>query len=239
MASLTGSSPGSRRRFGKRGALALAVVLAVTAGAGEMPDYVRQALAQFSTDVPKGWAYTITTVRHEQQVTERYNPARPPAEQWTLLRHNSQLPSAREIERYAKSRAGGPSAAPQATFQKADLEPGSVELVRADAERGEFRCAFRAESTGADKMLGHLSLRLIVSKRQPHIEQFVLELITPYSPVLGVKMHELLVQMKFAAPGADRPSLPAASSSHFIGRIFFIRVEEDLRVSYSDFVRAD
>lgn len=205
-----------------------------------MPDYMRKALAQFSAEVPQGWAYTLTTVRNEQQVTERYDPARLPAEQWTLLRHNGQAPSASEIEQYAKSRAGGPSATPQATFQKADIEPGSVELVREDAERGEFRCAFRAESTGADKMLGHLALRLIVSKRQPRVERFALELIAPYSPVLGVKMRELQVQMTFAPPEADRPGLPATNSSHFLGRIFFFfTVEENLRVTYSDFARTD
>jgi hypothetical protein len=204
-----------------------------------MPDYLRKALAQFSAEVPKGWAYTLTTVRNDQLVTERYDPARPPAEQWTLLRHNGQAPSAREIEQYAKSRADGPSATPQATFQKADIEPGSVELVREDAERGEFRCTFRAESAGADKMLGHLALRLTVSKQQPRVEQFVLELVAPYSPVLSVKMRELRVQMTFAPPAADRPGLPATNSSHFLGRIFFFfSVEENLRVTYSDFARA-
>ncbi len=239
MASLNGSSPG-RRRLPRLGLLALGAILAVTAGAGEMPDYLRVALAQFSAEVPKGWAYTLTTVRNEQKVTERYNPARPPAEQWTLLRHNGHAPSADEIEQYAKSRAGGPAATPQATFQKTDIEPGSIALVREDAERGEFRCTFREESTGADKMLGHLALRLTVSKRQPRVEQFVLELVAPYSPVLSVKMRELRVQMTFAPPAKDRPGLPATNSSHFLGRIFFfLSVEENLHVTYSDFARTD
>ena len=88
-------------------------------------------------------------------------------------------------------------------------------------------------------MLGHLALRLTVTKRQPHVEKFALELTAPYSPVLGVKMRELLVQMSFGKPAAGRPSLPATNTSHFVGRIFLISVEENLTVTYTDFVRSE
>ena len=87
-------------------------------------------------------------------------------------------------------------------------------------------------------MLGHLSLRLIVSKRQPHVERFSLELRQPYSPVLGVQMRELVVTMDFTPPDNDHPSLPGRSLSHFAGRIFLVPVEENLRYSYSAFARA-
>lgn len=205
-----------------------------------MPHYVREALGKFSTEVPVGWAYTLTTVRNNQDRTSaRFDPARPPAEQWTLLQVNGRAPTARETARYAQVRTGGNAAAPQGTFQKADIEPASVELMREDTARGEFRCAFRAEATGADKMLRHLSLRLTISKQQPHVEKFALELTAPYSPVLGVKMRELLVQMNFGPPGQDRPSLPVANTSHFVGRIFFIGMEENLALTYTDFVRRD
>jgi hypothetical protein len=69
------------------------------------------------------------------------------------------------------------------------------------------------------------------------VEKFVLELKEPYSPVLGVRMRELVVRMNFTPPAADRPSLPATNTSHFLGRIFFIGVEETLTLTYSDLVR--
>jgi hypothetical protein len=124
-------------------------------------------------------------------------------------------------------------------FTKADIEPGSVELIREDEERAEFKCAFRSESAGADKMLAHLQLRLAVHKNAPFIENYQLELLAPYNPILGVKMNGLAVKMTFTAPAADRPSLPAVSTSHFQGRIFFIGTEEKLRVEYSDYTRLE
>lgn len=219
--------------------LALGALLAVASTVAAVPDYVREALGKFSSEVPAGWAYTLTTVRNDDARTAaRFDPARPPADQWTLLDLNGRAPTAKERTQYARARAdGGNSSAPQGTFQKGDIDPASITLVSEDTDRGEFSCGFRAEATGADKMLGHLHLRLTVNKRQPHVEKFALELREPYSPVLGVKMRELLVQMSFTPPGSDRPSLPAVNSSHFLGRIFFIRMEENLTLTYTDLVR--
>ncbi|SDS54245.1 hypothetical protein SAMN05444173_3207 [Opitutus sp. GAS368] len=239
MASSTGSSPVCRLLRPRAGWLGLAAVLAAAICPAAMPDYVREALGKFSTEVPAGWAYTLTTARNaELRTTARFDPAKPPAERWTLLELNGRTPTAKEAAQYAQAATGGNASTPQGAFQKSDIEPGSVELVREDADRGEFRCSFRAAATGADKMLGHLGLRLIISKRQPHVEKSALELTAPYSPILGVQMRELLVQMSFTAPGPDRPSLPLAQSSHFLGRIFFIGTEENLEFTYTDFVRA-
>jgi hypothetical protein len=204
-----------------------------------VPDYVREALGKFNPEVPAGWAYTLTTMRNEDaRTTARFDPAKPPAEQWTLLDLNGRVPTTKESTQYARARtSGGNAAAPQGTFQKGDINPASITLLGEDADRGEFSCSFRAEATGADKMLGHLQLRLTVNKHQPHVEKFALELKEPYSPVLGVKMRELLVKMSFSPPTADRPSLPALNSSHFLGRIFFIGMEENLTLTYSDLVR--
>lgn len=211
--------------------------LATVTAAAAMPDYLRQALGKLSAEVPPGWAYTLTTERDGRQITERYDPSKPPTEQWVLLLSASRPPTQDELDKYASYKASQAPGAMQATFQRGDIEPGSMELVREDAERAEFTCAFREVSANADKMLGHLGLRLTVGKRQPHIEKFTLELRQPYSPVLGVQMRELVVTMDFAPPSNDRPSLPDRSSSHFLGRIFFVPVEENLRIAYSDFTR--
>lgn len=205
----------------------------------EAPDYVRAALVSFNSEPPIGWAYTLTTVRNgDARTTARFDPTRPPMEQWTLLNLNGRPPSAKESAQFSRARAGDTgSAAGQGTFRKGDIEPASITLVREDAERGEFQCAFRETATGADKMLGHLLLNLTVNKRTPHVEKAVLVLKEPYSPVLGVKMRELLVEMTFTAPADGRPGLPASNTSHFLGRIFFIGMEENLALTYSDFAR--
>ena len=216
----------------------LGVLGAAATGRAALPGFVREALAQFSAEVPARWAYTMTTVRNDVSTAERYDPTKLPGEQWTLLRFNGRPPTAEELGKYQRLRAANPSPATQATFTRADIEPGSLQPVREDAERAEFEGGFREESAGADKMLRHLRLRLTVNKRRPHVERFALELREPYMPILGVKMNELAVTMTFTPPAPDRPSLPAVNTSHFAGRIFFIGTEENLRVSYSDFAPA-
>jgi len=204
----------------------------------EMPAYVRTALNTFSTEPPANWAYTLTTVRNnEARSTARFDPTRPYGQQWTLLELNGRKATPNEAEQYARARAGDTAPAnSRGAFQKRDIDPASVTLVTENAERGEFHCTFRPEATGADKMLGHLELVLTIARREPHVEKAVLRLKEPYSPILGVKMRELLVQMSFTAPAGERPSLPIEQNSHFLGRLFFFGMEENLILTYSDFV---
>ncbi len=243
MASSTGSSrsygpptgePGLRR---VAGALLLGAGLLAAVGQAAVPPYLREALDQFTAEVPPGWAYTQTTVRDEESTIERFDPGVSPADQWTLQQHNNRPPDAEALAKYIKFKTASAPPLAQAPFQKSDIDPGSIELLREDGEQAEFTCSFRAESTGSDKMLGHLRLVLTVRKQPTYVEKFALELRAPYSPVLGVKMNELSVQMRFSPPGSDRPSLPAESSSLFGGRIFFVPTAENLRVTYSNFVR--
>lgn len=248
MASSSGSSrrlphpalePGRRLGWCVPGVLVLGALLSAATGTAAMPDYLHEALGKFSAEVPAGWAYTQTTVRNDESTTERFDPSLPPAGQWKLLRHNRRPPTADELGKYAKFKAASAPPLSQAPFHKADIDPGSIELVREDAERAEFSCAFRAEAAGSDKMLRHLRLRLTVRKQPAFVERFTLELRAPYSPVLGVKMNELSVQMRFSPPGPDRPSLPVTSSSLFGGSIFFVPTGENLHVTYTGFTRVE
>lgn len=234
-----GSSPACRRPRRKRWLLACALLWPALPAFAELPDYFRAALATFGTEPPPGWSYTVETVRNDNaRTTARYDPSVPPNAQWTLLELNGRVPTPQEAAQYARARSGAGGAAPQATFRKEDIDPGSVILLKEDAERAEFQARFREVATGSDKMLGHLALRLTINKRLPHVEQAVLELTEPYSPVLGVKMRELVVRMTFTAPADGRPSLPGRNHSHFAGRIFFIGTEENLVLTYSEFRRA-
>jgi len=201
----------------------------------EMPAYLRAALNHFRTDVPDGWAYTLTTRRDDQEFVEQFDPTQPVGSQWTLVSLFGRAPTDDERRKYAQSRPTANAGGPQANFQKGDIEPGSLRLVREDDEHAEFDGTFRAESSGPDKMLGHLTLQLVVHKRGAYVERYRLRLRDSYSPVLFVKMNQLEVEGTFAAPTADGPSLPATLSSHFAGRILFFAKAEKLHVIYSDF----
>jgi hypothetical protein len=212
-------------------------VLAALPAAAEMPGYLRTALTNFNPGVPPGWACTITTTRNDVTLIERFNATAAPGEQWTLLQYEGRSPTPKEQEKYRQSRPPGSPVGPQATFQKADIDPGSLALLSENPETAEFQGSFRKESTGSDKMLGHLILRLTVDKRQSRIAAYSLTLAEPYSPVLAVKMNELEVNATFTPPGPASPSLPATYTSRFKGRMLFIGTEENLRVTYSDFVQ--
>lgn len=239
MASSSGSFPGFLRRSFERGRCAgvfAVFLLSAAAALGDpLPDYLRTALAQFSPNPPKGWAYTLATTRNDQRMVERYEPSRPPAGQWTLLEWQGRPPTADELEKYARSRPQGGSGGTRANFERADIELASLRLVRDDADQAEWTGGFRETSAGPDKMLGHLQLTLVVDKRTPHIAAYRLELKEPYSPVLGVKMNRLLVEMRYQSPAEGRPALPIAQTSSFGGRIFFIPTEEELRLTFADY----
>lgn len=200
-----------------------------------MPAYLRTALAGFSPDAPAGWAYTLATTRDDLRMVERHNPALPPATRWTLLEWQGRPPTPDELEKYARSRPAADSGGTKANFSRTDIEPGSLVLVHEDDSRAEWSGHFRETSAGADKMLGHLSIRLVVDKHIPHVAEYALSLPEPYRPVLGVKMHTLDVLVRYHAPTENRPALPATQTSRFTGRIFFFSTREEIQITYTDY----
>jgi hypothetical protein len=240
MASSSGSSPACLRPGFDAGWLLtlLLIVFPAPGLAAPMPDYLRAALTAFNPDVPPGWAYTLTTTRNGVRMVERYNPSLPPAARWTLTEWQGRAPSADELGKYLRSRPQGDSGGTRANFRKDDIEPGSFELAKEDDDSAEFTGRFRDVAAGADKMLGRLTLRLVVDKRTAHVAEYRLTLPEPYSPVLGVKMNQLEVKVRYLAPIDGRPPLPSAHTSRFTGRILFFANEEQLEVAYSDYTPA-
>lgn len=210
--------------------------LPTRASAAELPAFFNDALAQFTSDAPRGWAYTLTTTRGDETSVERYDPSRPKGGEWTLLQRNGRAPTANEIERYLRYKASSTPPTARATFEKGDLDRGTFTVLREDAATAEFRGRFREDLK--EPLLAHLVLDLKLAKQPPAVQAFTMRLAGPFSPALGVKMTELEVSMEFAPPTDDRPSLPRESRSRFRGRLFFFKsIEEDLRIVYSDFVR--
>ncbi|MFZ5495018.1 MAG: hypothetical protein ACOZE5_06730 [Verrucomicrobiota bacterium] len=201
-----------------------------------LPGYLRTALSRFSPDPPAGWAYTLATTRNDVRMVERFDPARPPGAQWTLVEWLGRAPTPDELENYTRSRPAGSGGA-RANFQAADIEPGSLRLVRDDAEWADFIGDFREVAAGADKMLGHLQIRLFVHKAPAYVGKYQLELKSPYSPVLTVRMDELLVEATFTPPEGTAPSLPQAQTSRFRGRFLLFPKTETVVLIYSDFER--
>ncbi len=216
--------------------LLLAALIPGKTVAASIPDYVRHALAQFTGDAPKGWAYTLTTHNGKETTVERYDPSQPPGRQWMLRGRNGRAPTAAELEQYAKFKARSAPAVARASFDKSDIDIGAVQLLHEDANRAEFDGRFRNDN--GDKMLAHLGLRLTVTKQPAAVESFRLRLLAPFSPILGVKIQKLEVELTNSPPAADRPALPLHSHAQFQGRLFFIKtIEETEEISYSDYLQ--
>jgi hypothetical protein len=218
--------------------VALALSLALSARAADAPAYVREALSHFSSDAPKGWAYTLTTTKDGQTSVERYDPSQPVGAQWTLLKRDGRAPTEEEIRRYTQYKTGTTQGSTRAaTFEKNDIDFSSMKLVKEDAARAEFESRFRE---GDDKMLAHFIVNLTFSKNPAVLEKFTLHLDKPFSPVIGMRMKELFVDMTFSPATAERPSLPLSSTSIFHGRfLLFKSIDEDVRITYSDYVRIE
>lgn len=235
-------SPTNRRRT-NRGRFLLFKIIGVCAfvtaavgtALGEMPAYLHSAIAGFVPEVPAKWSYSISTIQDGRQTTERFDPSKPPTEQWQLLQMSGHNPTPDETSKYFRYKASQIPGAIKATFHKDDIEPGSLKLVRENAEHAVFTCKFREVSTEGDKMLGHLGLLLTVNKRLGFVERYRMTLDAAYSPVFSVKMNELIVTMDFTPPDETHPSLPSRSSSHFAGRIFLIPTQENITYRYFDF----
>lgn len=214
-------------------AASLAFGLAVSAAAA-VPDYLREAVARFHPEAPRGWAYTLTTTRSNETSVERFDPSRPAGGEWSLTAINGQAPTAGERERYVRYKKSNAPATARATFERGDLDLEGAQLIREDAERAEFRLRFRPDA--GQPLLAHVVLEVAVRKSPAWIERSTMKLFEPFSPALGVRMGELEVVTLHSPPGDGRPALPREVTSRFRGRMFFlVSIEENLRVAYSEF----
>ena len=206
----------------------------LTARATDQPPYLQEALTRFNPAIPPDWAYTLTTQRGDESSVERFDPSRPTEQQWTLLQRNHRPATAEENSRYDSYRIStSPSA--RASFVRDDIDLQSLRLVREDETRAEYHASFRDDLK--DPMLHRLELQLTVSKSRAAIEQFVLLLTAPYSPVLTVSMLELRVETTLSPPEEARPALPLRIISRFRGRVFLFKsIEEDVQTAFSDYV---
>jgi hypothetical protein len=201
-----------------------------------MPPYLHDALANFIPEVPPHWAFSLTTVQEGRRTSEHFDPSKSPTGQWSLLETEGRKATPQDTEKYFRYKASRVPGPIKATFHKNDIEPGTLQLVRENADHAVYHCTFREVSSNGDKMLGHLSLLLTINKHLGYVERYRMALDAPYSPVFSVKMNELVVTMDFSPPRAARPSLPTRSSSHFAGRIFLIPTGENITYRYFDYM---
>lgn len=213
----------------------LAVFLPLTLPAA-LPDYLLKALRDFPrTTLPPDLGYAVEIIRNERRSRERYDPSLRPEERWILLELAGREPTGEEIARHRRSRSAGDSAAFQADFSAAQIDRDSLKLEAEDAGQAVFVGGFTEAAADDDTLLGRLVLRLTVDKRLGVLLAYELRLPRPFSPVLGVKIHELVAGAEFHRPPGLSYYLPRRTYSRFRGRVFLSSTSEDLEVRYGDY----
>jgi len=212
---------------GQAALVALALSLAPLSGAP--PAWLDLALARLPA--PSGaWpaACTLEIERNGQRSVEHFDPLAPPAAQWTLVERQGQAPSPEELAAYRQSRAAPATTPAPAGLVAQQIDRASLELVRESATHATLTGGFTEEAAATDKLLGRLTLTLLVRKDPAAVVYYRLELRQPFSPVLGVRMHELDAGAVYDAEGSVRRSW-----SRFRGRVFLRPVVERVTATFA------
>lgn len=204
--------------------------LALVAGAlpAAEPDWLELALARLPPPDEGRLACTLAIERNGQRSVERFDPRAAPAEQWTLVERHGSPPTPAEQAAYRRQRADPATGPAPAGLKSAQIDRASLQLVRESATHATLTGGFTEEAAATDKLLARLTLTLLVRKEPAAVVSYRLDLRQPFSPVLGVRMHELEAGAEYGPDGNIRRSW-----SRFQGRIFLRRVEERVSATFS------
>lgn len=217
--------------------LVLALAGPLAHGADDARAELERLLKSFRTDGPRGWAFTQTTESGDQKRVERYDPAQPEFARWTLLEQNGRAPTADELRDYREkttrfSRAGN---APHLTNQ---FDLATLTLVEESAERSTWRCGLKPTEAG-DATARYLAATLVLHKPTSTIESLEIAATEPFSPTLGVKIHEMKTTLHYSLPAGERPSLLVRTATRLRGRAFFFRsLDADMTVTFTNHEKA-
>lgn len=195
---------------------------------------VREALAEFRTEGPKGWSFTQTTEAAGRSRVERYDAAQPDFARWTLLQQDGRAPTADELRDYREklSRRSRGGTAPQLAEQ---LDVTTMELVADSDERVTYRLRLRPGEED-DATAQFLRATVVFHVPTHTIESIELASIAPFSPALGVRIAEMRTTLRYSLPTADRPSLLQQSLTRLRGRAFWVKsLDADMTVTFSDY----
>lgn len=218
------------RFFRLLGCLGLTAALACAAPSPELS----RALADFRAAPPAGWAFTQVTVSEDKNLTERYDPSRPPEERWTLLEKDGRRPTEADLATYREQpgKRGGELVAPDLTAQ---LDADTAELVSDDGDRAVWRFRLRP-GNDEDFVAAHMTATYTLHRPTGSIERVELANFEPFDPSFFVKVNEARTVMEFTLPEGDRPARPRQISMRVRGRSFWFKsLDSELSVTYRDY----
>lgn len=221
-----------------RFALFLLSAVALTATpAADIPPAVRQAVADFRPEGPKGWSFTQTTRAEGRSLVERYDSTKPEFNRWSLLAEDDKAPTPEAAQRYREkfTRHSQNSSAPRLNQQ---VDHATLTMLADTGERTTYQA--RLKATEAEDRTGpFLRATIVWHKPTATIESFAIENIAVFSPAFGIKIEALRTTMAYTLPTPDRPALLTRVRTHLRGRAFWVKsLDADMEVTYTDYVPA-
>lgn len=224
--------------------LVLLALLAPFASA-QLPPLAEKALATMDNIELDEWSYVITTLREGRKTVERHDATRPENTRWQLLVKDDQSPTADELAEYTAAKNGQREARKRhgdkddGKIEIAELiDPGSVTLLSEDDTRATYNFRMKADDDEGREFAENVRGTLVVNKAIPYVERIEMQSTDEIRPVIGVKIAEFHMSMKFGHDPSSGAVLPGRITTRIKGRAFMIKkIDEDVSVVFSDYER--
>ncbi len=216
----------------------LRLVIALWGGAatvfGQPSPELTEALRNFRTEGPKGWAFTQISESSDRARVEAFDPLKPAHLRWDLITENGVPPSEQTTETYRQqqTRRTGGQTAPNV---KEQLDLTTAELV--DERNGRQTWRFKL-TPGAedDRSAAHMDATITFHVDSRTIEIIELANFEPFSPMFGVHVERARTVIEYSLPTTGMPSLLRHIAVSIRGRAFYFKsLDSDMTVAYSDY----
>ncbi|WP_281559976.1 hypothetical protein [Thalassomonas sp. RHCl1] len=209
------------------------------------PTAIEQEIIQAINDIAeaprKEWAVKISHFENEEgDITssiERYTPNEDTSKQWTLLRINEQIPSKKQLKKFAKKKQQ--DAEDKAKGQsysinlKTLIKQESLQLLNENSSHARLGFQVHMEKLGDDAE-GKLAGSLSYSKQHQYIETITIVNNAEFSPVFSATISELMLSLNFIK--LNEAVLPQLIEMRMKGSFaFFTEIDEVSTTTYSDY----
>ena len=216
------------------------VALAV-AGLAEVPAMLDTAIKKLQADEDH-WAFTQTTLKFDRDgkstegsKIERYNPALPDSQQWTLLQWKGSEPTEREMSAWKKrkekeiKRRGEKTLGEIMDFEHArKVEESASEVI--------FEIPLlpgASKRLPEDKFVVHMA----VDPQRETLQAFSLKTVGSFRALGVAKIESIEIQASFRTIDEQYTPQPERILARGSGKLLFFRVAAGAEITWTDFKR--
>ncbi|WDD97872.1 hypothetical protein [Thalassomonas actiniarum] len=209
------------------------------------PTVIEQKVIQAIKDIAdaprKEWAVQISHFENEEgDITssiEAYTPNEDRSKQWTLLRINDQIPSKKQLKKFArKKQQDADNKAKGQSYSinlKTLIKQESLQLLNENSSHARLGFQVHMEKLGDDAE-GKLAGSLSYSKQHQYIETITIVNNAEFSPMFSATISELMLSLHFIK--LNEAVLPQQIEMRMKGSFaYFTEIDEVSTTTYSDY----